>query len=37
MVIIALFGGLFLAGVILAIWKRLGESPDSRDKSLHIV
>jgi hypothetical protein len=36
MVIIAIFGGLFLGGAVLALLKRGGEARDSR-KTMHIV
>ena len=36
MVIIAIFGGLFLGGAILALLKRGGEARDSR-KTIHVV
>ena len=37
MVIIAIFGGLFLGGAVLAMLKRVGEPAESRVKRLHIV
>jgi hypothetical protein len=37
MVIIAILGGLFLSGAVLAGLKRVGEPSDSREKRLHIV
>jgi hypothetical protein len=36
LVIIAIFGGLFLGGAVLALLKRGGELRDSR-KTIHIV
>jgi len=37
MVIIAIFGGLFMGGAVLAILKRVREPAEARAKRMHIV